>query len=197
MSTHDEPGRELSLRASDEERERIVSLLNTAVSEGRLTLAEFSERSGAVYSSRTRADLQELVEDLPVAPNVTTSAPGSESERTEHVPIGAIKRSGRWRLPARSTLGVSIGPIKLDLRDAELDAADVTINASTAIGTIKVVVPDNVRLIVDGNSSLGTRTIAENQLPAHIPAPTIRLRLDTSIGTVKVYVDDGKRRYYF
>jgi hypothetical protein len=43
--------------ASDAERERSIALLRDAVSEGRLTLEEFSERVGLAHAARTDQDL--------------------------------------------------------------------------------------------------------------------------------------------
>ncbi|SEP53330.1 DUF1707 SHOCT-like domain-containing protein [Amycolatopsis saalfeldensis] len=54
------------LRASDADRERVVSLLHAQVGEGRLTLEEFSERSAAAYAARTVGELVTLTRDLPV-----------------------------------------------------------------------------------------------------------------------------------
>jgi predicted membrane protein len=82
---------------------------------------------------------------------------------------------------------VAIGPIKLDLRGADLAAQEVTLSARTAIGAIKVWVPRGVRVEVEGTTAVGTRTIEESNLPPDVTVPTLRLRLDTGLGTVKVY----------
>jgi hypothetical protein len=52
-------------RASTAEREAVVQRLAHAVGEGRITIAEFEERSKAAYAASTRGDLDELVADLP------------------------------------------------------------------------------------------------------------------------------------
>lgn len=56
---------ELSLRASDAERETVVERLQVALSEGRLTVTEFDERTRDAYAATTRGDLAALTEDLP------------------------------------------------------------------------------------------------------------------------------------
>jgi Domain of unknown function (DUF1707) len=53
------------LRASDAEREKTVVALQTAVGEGRITMAEFEERVAAAYAATTRAELDALTADLP------------------------------------------------------------------------------------------------------------------------------------
>lgn len=54
------------MRASDQDRERVVQALQEQVGEGRLTLDEFEQRSKSVYEAKTIADLREIVKDLPV-----------------------------------------------------------------------------------------------------------------------------------
>lgn len=66
------------LRASDADRERVAFALQTAVSEGRLTLAEYDERVAAVYSARTYGELAAITNDLPSA----SAGPG-RAERSD------------------------------------------------------------------------------------------------------------------
>jgi hypothetical protein len=56
------------LRASDADRERVAFTLQTAVSEGRLTLEEFDERVAGVYAAKTYGELAAATSDLPDAP---------------------------------------------------------------------------------------------------------------------------------
>jgi hypothetical protein len=53
------------LRASDDDRRRVVSELERHAADGRLTLDEFSERVGRAYGAATHADLAEITHDLP------------------------------------------------------------------------------------------------------------------------------------
>lgn len=57
-----------AMRASDGDRERVVQALQEQVGEGRLTLAEFEERSGEAYEAKTVGELRKLTDDLPVDP---------------------------------------------------------------------------------------------------------------------------------
>lgn len=54
------------MRASDEDREKVVAALQEQVGLGRLTLPEFEERSTAAYSAVTVGELRALLKDLPV-----------------------------------------------------------------------------------------------------------------------------------
>ncbi|MER5263328.1 DUF1707 domain-containing protein [Actinosynnema sp. NPDC002837] len=52
-------------RAADQDRATVAEELSRAHAEGRLTLAEFDERTRAVYQARTYAELGALTADLP------------------------------------------------------------------------------------------------------------------------------------
>jgi hypothetical protein len=56
------------IRASDEQRERVVRELRDHFAAGRLTEDELSERVDQVYAARTEAELAGLVMDLPRLP---------------------------------------------------------------------------------------------------------------------------------
>lgn len=55
-----------TMRAAAADRERTMDVLKAAFTEGRLSKSEFDERSARVFASRTYADLNALVADLPV-----------------------------------------------------------------------------------------------------------------------------------
>lgn len=65
------------IRASDHERDSVVDVLRDAYTDGRITLAEFEERTAAAYASKTWTDLRELTSDLPVEPVLGADLPHS------------------------------------------------------------------------------------------------------------------------
>ncbi len=61
-----EPGqRRASLRASDADREQVVSALKQHHTDGRLTVEEFTERMQRAYTAKTFGELDVLTGDLP------------------------------------------------------------------------------------------------------------------------------------
>jgi hypothetical protein len=54
-----------AIRASDAERERVVTRLREAAGDGRLDPDEFDERLGAAFQARTQEELAPLIADLP------------------------------------------------------------------------------------------------------------------------------------
>jgi hypothetical protein len=82
---------ENSLRASDADRERVVSELNEHVVAGRLSDEEFEERAERAYAARTTAELDALRRDLPVT--VAQTALGHR-ERRAHLSRRMLQESG-------------------------------------------------------------------------------------------------------
>lgn len=61
------------LRASDDDRHRVVAALERHTAAGRLTLDEFSDRVGQALTAATHADLARVTRDLPAEPAPTTA----------------------------------------------------------------------------------------------------------------------------
>ncbi|MFG1841327.1 DUF1707 SHOCT-like domain-containing protein [Micromonospora sp. DT228] len=74
---------DVELRASDDDRNRVVAELHRHTAAGRLTLDEFSDRAGAVWTARTLGDLAALTRDLPVLPHPTVDGDPVEHGRRE------------------------------------------------------------------------------------------------------------------
>ena len=74
---------QLTMRASDGDRQRVVERLQGALEDGRLSMDEFTDRTGLAFHAVTYGDLAPLCADLPaagpviaasVAPTVGTAA---------------------------------------------------------------------------------------------------------------------------
>ncbi len=53
------------LRAADADRAAVVTRLDESLTDGRLTLAEYEDRSARAHAARTHGELAELTADLP------------------------------------------------------------------------------------------------------------------------------------
>ena len=61
---------EHSMRASDDDRDRLVEQLQRHAADGRLSLDEYAERVDRVLVARTHGELAAVVHDLPVESTV-------------------------------------------------------------------------------------------------------------------------------
>ncbi len=55
----------MDVRASDDERRRVIGALERHTADGRLSLDEFGERVERVWAARTRGELSLITSDLP------------------------------------------------------------------------------------------------------------------------------------
>ncbi len=75
-----------ALRASDEDRERLVDELNEHAVAGRLDTDELEDRLQSAYAARTTAELDALRRDLPVTPGqIALSHAGRRSHLTRRM----------------------------------------------------------------------------------------------------------------
>ena len=71
----------MDIRASDEDRQRVVAALERHTGAGRLTLDEFAQRAEAACGARTLDELAAVVSDLPAdgtAGGLADSGPSRE-----------------------------------------------------------------------------------------------------------------------
>jgi Domain of unknown function (DUF1707) len=181
------------IRASDAERDATVERLRDAAGEGRLTLEEFSDRMEQASTAKTRAELDQLLTDLPAGndPGSTGTggsavAVGGSGGPSWHVsPIGGLNVSGPWRMGRHLVVISLIGGARLDLSQAELAARDVTLTKVSVIGGVRARIPLGIRVDVSGVSLLGG-TDVENAPDPGPGAPTIHIRAFSVIGGIRV-----------
>jgi hypothetical protein len=69
------------LRASDDDRNRVVADLQRHATAGRLTLNEFSERAKRAYAAATHGELAGITHDLPPVPPPAPAEPPNTEQR--------------------------------------------------------------------------------------------------------------------
>ncbi|HLU74515.1 MAG TPA: DUF1707 domain-containing protein, partial [Nonomuraea sp.] len=142
------------VRASDAEREAVVELLREASVEGRLTLAELTDRTEAAYSASTHAELALLTQDLPAGASAAAPVERREGKKRRWFVgvMGDAKRRGTWRIDQELGAVAVMGDVVLDLREAEVRTDMVEIMAVSVMGDVKIIVPDGVNVDLDGMS---------------------------------------------
>jgi uncharacterized protein DUF1707 len=169
------------VRASDQERDGVVTRLKDAFAEGRLSDGEFDERVRGALTASTRTDLDQLLGDLPAAGERQAPAPAAPAEP---VPPGrfavayknTVRRAGRWRVPGRYTAVVYKGGGWLDLRAAELTAPVTTIVAIAYKSDIEITVPPGVRVEMGGFGATDGRFGDESGQALAADAPVVHVR---------------------
>jgi hypothetical protein len=84
-------GGSTSLRASDEDRDRLATDLRGHAVAGRLSTEEFEQRLAQAYGARTLGELAELERDLPASPESLALA---ERDRRAHLVRRSLQETG-------------------------------------------------------------------------------------------------------
>jgi hypothetical protein len=173
---------ELEKRASDAEREQVVTRLRDASAEGRLTLEELADRTALAYTARAHAELVPLTEDLPAQQLPSRRKP----VRWMGALIGEVTRRGRWRMGDKTRVVMGIGDCHLDLRKAELSGDEVTVTIVQLIGDTTIVVPRHVDVELSGFFLIGDKSVSGSEEDLPPAAPLVHVRAFGLIGEVKV-----------
>lgn len=141
------------LRASDADREQVLTLLSTAYAEGRLDADEHEDRLHRAMVAKTFGELVPITQDLvaaaqwtsPVAapaPEVQVDTRGAAAEADHMVAVfGSVNRHGRWRIRRTSQVLALFGGVELDLREAVFEHPVVEINGFWCFGGMEIKVP--------------------------------------------------------
>lgn len=125
------------LRIGTAEREAAVKILGDHMSEGRLALEEYEERTAAALEARTRADLRPLFKDLP-APYPAFMAPPA--------PYHSLPPPGAYQA-APSPAPFAFGPPPASPYESE--------RYRVAAGLMQIVLPFGIGRFYTGHTSIG------------------------------------------
>lgn len=175
------------MRASDNDRERVVEVLAGAAADGRLTVEEHSERVARAYSARTLGDLAELTADLA---EMSAQPLRLDLSRPVVAIFGSEVRAGRWVVPENFAATAIFGEIHLDLTEALLQSRQVVIHATAIAGNVHVLVPEGVNVRMSGTSVAGSKI---NHVPVIADGPVVDIRAFTALGVVTARTPKRKR----
>lgn len=149
---HGEEGlRASELRASHQDRDRVVEVLRVAAGDGRLTVEELDERLEVALTARTYGELAALTIDLPTprfAPGAAVPKPKDLVRIERH--SGSAKRDGRWLVPQRIEVRVGSGNVTLDFTKAVIAQPSLRIDAEVRSGVLTLVTKPGIVVDTDG-----------------------------------------------
>jgi hypothetical protein len=139
------------LRASHQDRDRVVEILRVAAGDGRLTSDELDQRLEAALTARTYAELAALTTDLPAAPGAAVAAAPAQAKDLVRIDCGSGRatREGRWVVPRRMEIRVTSGEVRLDLTDAVITEGTLRIDAEVRSGRLKLITKPGIAVDAD------------------------------------------------
>lgn len=169
----------------DNDRDAVVARLTEHIGAGQLTLAEFDERARRAYLARSRGDLAAVTADLPVP-----TAPlhvRRPARRWAVALFGGSTIAGRWLLRGKLRSVSLFGGSALDLRGAQLEAAEVTITTVALFGGDDIYLPDSVDVEMTGVALFGSNDAHGATTSVRPGAPVVRIRSFALFGGADVY----------
>jgi hypothetical protein len=193
--TDGQSGKDLSLRASHEDRDRVIEQLRVAAGDGRLSLPELDERIEQASAALTYAELVPLTADLPAAPAAPGAPPAEVKDLTRiECTSGHAKRDGNWVVPRAMEIKVRSGHVLLDFTQAVISQPTLNIEAQVGSGHLRIITKPGI--VVDADEvavSSGHVTVRSPWDPG-VPA---QLRIAVSGRVSSGHIMAGPRRRTF
>ncbi len=188
------------LRASHEDRDRVIELLRVAAGDGRLTADELDERVETAFSARTYGELAALVRDLPAADaGLPLTPPGLAVTPKNVIRLetrsGNVGRDGRWSVPRRIEVRVTSGGCKLDLTQAIITHRALEIDADVRSGNLTIITRPGITVDTDDvavrSGNVKVRAPWGHQVPE-----TLRVTLSGRVGSGNIVARPPRRSFW-
>jgi hypothetical protein len=147
-----EPGGEIArseLRASHDDRDRVVELLRVSAGDGRLTAEELDERLEQAMTARTYGELARLVADLPARGSVASPAPEAKDVVRIDTGSGHVRRVDRWVVPQRMQVKVTSGHVLLDFTQAVITQPTLKLDIDVRSGHVTLLTKPAIAVDAD------------------------------------------------
>jgi hypothetical protein len=142
-----------ALRASHEDRDRVVEQLRVAAGDGRLTAEELDERLETALTARTCAELAPLLSDLPSSGSATGTGPAPVGDVPELTRLRAhrsnLERRGAWIVPRRLELDARSANVEIDFTSAVVGHQVLDLDLTVKSCNVRLVVPPGMVVTVD------------------------------------------------
>jgi hypothetical protein len=184
----------------EERRERIVQLLSRHVAADHLTLEEFERRVDIAHRTRTLAELDALLGDLPAlerpaapaasARRVGATNPAPEERRFLVAIMGGTERRGAWTPARHNTVFAFMGGAELDFRDARMAPGVTELTIIAMFGGVELIVPPDLPVEANGVAIMGgfAHAAEEPRASADPNAPRLRINGLALMGGVDIQV---------
>jgi hypothetical protein len=184
------------LRASHEDRDRVVELLRVAAGDGRLTADELDERLEAALTARTVGELAALTTDLPAAGlAAAVAAPEPKDVVRIQCSSGSARRNGSWVVPRRMEVRVSSGSVRLDFTEAVITQPVLQIDADVQSGSLTLVTKPGI--VVDTDDVAVRSGTAKVRAPWGTDVPTLlRIEVSGRVGSGSIVARLPRRTFW-
>jgi hypothetical protein len=184
------------LRASHEDRDRVIDVLRVAAGDGRLTAEELDERLEAAFSARTYGELAVLTSDLPAGSQAPAQPPAVPKDVVRiDCRSGNTSRDGRWVVPRRLEVRVTSGNVKLDFTEAIISHPSLELEAEVRSGNLTIVTTPGISVDTDDvvvrSGNIKVRSPWGTSLPV-----TLLIKVSGRVGSGNISVRPPRRTFW-
>lgn len=188
------------LRASHEDRDRVIEMLRVAAGDGRLTSEELDERVETAFSARTYGELAALTRDLPASGDaIAPAAPAAPAQQKNVVRLetrsGNLSRVGRWVVPRRIEARVTSGNIKLDFTDAVIAHKKIEIEAEVRSGNLIIITKPGIAVDTDDVAIRSGNVRVKAPWGSQAPV-TVQITVSGRVGSGNIVARPPRRSFW-
>jgi hypothetical protein len=190
-----QPAPRTELRASHQDRDRVVEVLRMAAGDGRITADELDERLEAALKARTFGELAVLTTDLP-APGGPPAA-AEQPKDVARIECGSshVKRDGPWLVPRRMQVRVRSGGVKLDFTNATITQPSLAIEANVSSGHLTLVTKPGIVVDADDVTVRSGRVKVRAPWGSEVPV-TLRISVSGKVGSGAISARPPRRSFW-
>ncbi|MBV9380411.1 MAG: DUF1707 domain-containing protein [Streptosporangiaceae bacterium] len=185
------------LRASHEDRDRVVEVLRVAAGDGRLTSEELDERVERALTARTYGELTALTSDLPATARSAMTVPVPQAKDVVRIECrsGHAQREGRWVVPQRMEVRVTSGHVKLDFTEAVITQPVLRIDTTVRSGHLKLVTRPGIVVDTDDVSVRSGHVKVREPWDSDVPV-LLRVEVAGSVGSGHLLARPRRRTFW-
>ena len=181
------------LRASHEDRDRVVEALRIAAGDGRLTAEELDDRLELALTARTVRELTVLTTDLPPAGPVPAVPVARDLLKISHIG-GSARQEGRWIVPKRIEIQVAGGNVLLDFTQAVITGPVLKVQVAVRGGNLRIITRPGVEVDAAEISMFGGNVRVGSAGGNEPEVLRVELSGDVRGGNIRVH---GRRRSFW
>ncbi len=188
------------LRASHEDRDRVIEVLRVAAGDGRLTAEELDERVEVAFSARTYGELAALTSDLPGGVQPLAAVLASPAELAKDIVrlecrSGNVSREGRWVVPRRIEARVTSGNVMLDFTEAVVADRMIQIDAEVRSGNLVIITKPGVVVDTDDVVIRSGNVKVKEPWGTAVPV-TLRINVSGRVGSGTIVARPPRRSFW-
>jgi len=175
------------LRASHDDRDKVVEQLRVAAGDGRLTAEELDQRLELALRARTYGELAKLVVDLPAASSAALAGTSARPKDLIRIDCrsGHAKRDGRWIVPQRMDVKVTSGSVVLDFTEAVITQPMLQISAEVRSGHLRLITKPGIVVDADDVTVRSGHIRVKSPWRPDIPE-VLRVELSGKVGSGEI-----------